>query len=268
MVSIRQDVYPDFLPDFRNLGVVARVLVGLNLAALAAAALGAESPARAAERFIQSAGVFEPLLLASVALLSAFSSLLARLPYWIGWSAVLVLVLALALGEHAAFLWLGLEPPELWRTVALSMLTTVCLLYYLRLVVKAYSPALAEARLQALQARIRPHFLFNSLNAVLSLIRRDPKRAERALEDLADMFRTLMSDGIPVPNRPDNFDSDEQAIDGCKDTAVKRDKEWLLTVLENGPQMFPTPFTRQLAGRNGWSHGHAHVGRIAQAFAN
>ena len=55
---------------------------------------------------------------------------------------------------------------------------------------KAYSPALAEARLQALQARIRPHFLFNSLNAVLALIRRDPKRAERTLEDLADLFRS------------------------------------------------------------------------------
>ena len=52
----------------------------------------------------------------------------------------------------------------------------------------------AEARLQALQARIRPHFLFNSLNAVLSLVRRDPRRAERALEDLADVFRTLMSE--------------------------------------------------------------------------
>jgi len=68
-------------------------------------------------------------------------------------------------------------------------------LAYLRLHTKAYSPALAEARLQALQARIRPHFLFNSLNAVLSLIRRDPRRAERTLEDLADLFRALMSDG-------------------------------------------------------------------------
>jgi two-component system sensor histidine kinase AlgZ len=68
-------------------------------------------------------------------------------------------------------------------------------LAYLRLHTKAYSPALAEARLQALQARIRPHFLFNSLNAVLALIRRDPRRAERTLEDLADLFRALMSDG-------------------------------------------------------------------------
>jgi two-component system sensor histidine kinase AlgZ len=80
------------------------------------------------------------------------------------------------------------------RTLVLAALGTLFLLGYFRLHTKAFSPALAEARLQALQARIRPHFLFNSLNAVLGLIRRDPKRAERALEDLADLFRTLMAD--------------------------------------------------------------------------
>jgi two-component system, LytTR family, sensor histidine kinase AlgZ len=74
------------------------------------------------------------------------------------------------------------------------VLISAALLAYFRLLSKAHSPALAEARLQALQARIRPHFLFNSLNAVLALIRRDPQRAERSLEDLADLFRTLMSD--------------------------------------------------------------------------
>ena len=76
----------------------------------------------------------------------------------------------------------------------LAVLISAALLAYFRLLSKAHSPALAEARLQALQARIRPHFLFNSLNAVLALIRRDPQRAERSLEDLADLFRTLMSD--------------------------------------------------------------------------
>ena len=59
---------------------------------------------------------------------------------------------------------------------------------------KPLTHTVAEARLQALQARIRPHFLFNSLNAVLALIRRDPKRAEGALEDLAELFRSLMAD--------------------------------------------------------------------------
>ena len=67
------------------------------------------------------------------------------------------------------------------RALTLAVLMAAALLAYFRLLTKAYSPALTEARLQALQARIRPHFLFNSLNAVLALIRRDPRRAERTL---------------------------------------------------------------------------------------
>jgi len=66
--------------------------------------------------------------------------------------------------------------------------------HYFELRTRAFSPALVEARLQALQARIRPHFLFNSINAVLSLIRAEPRRAEAALEDMADLFRVLMAD--------------------------------------------------------------------------
>jgi two-component system sensor histidine kinase AlgZ len=96
---------------------------------------------------------------------------------------------------HAAVRSIGIPGlPSGARTAVLAALAAAFMLAYFRLHAKAFSPALAEARLQALQARIRPHFLFNSLNAVLGLIRRDPKRAERALEDLADLFRTLMSD--------------------------------------------------------------------------
>lgn len=51
-----------------------------------------------------------------------------------------------------------------------------------------------EARLQALQARIRPHFLFNCLNTIASLTRRQPALAEQAIEDLADLFRISMQD--------------------------------------------------------------------------
>jgi len=53
----------------------------------------------------------------------------------------------------------------------------------------------ARSRIRALQARIRPHFLFNSLNTVASLTRSDPARAEEAIEDLADLFRVSLSDG-------------------------------------------------------------------------
>ena len=76
----------------------------------------------------------------------------------------------------------------------LGLLLTGALLVYFRLRAKALSPSITEARLQALQARIRPHFLFNSITAVLSLVRSNPRQAEVALEDMADLFRVLMRD--------------------------------------------------------------------------
>ncbi|MDJ0834182.1 MAG: histidine kinase [Gammaproteobacteria bacterium] len=52
----------------------------------------------------------------------------------------------------------------------------------------------SQARLQALQARIRPHFLFNSLNTIASLTHDAPARAEEAIENLADLFRASLQD--------------------------------------------------------------------------
>jgi len=195
MPSIRQTAYPDVLPDFRNLAVMARVLVAINALAIFGALFTATSVAQAVERFVYAAAFLEPLLFVELLALFLFSGLLARLPYWAGCAAVMALVVAVAGAYHSAAAMIpALALPALARTLILAALGAAFLLGYFRLYAKAFSPALAEARLQALQARIRPHFLFNSLNAVLSLIRRDPKRAERALEDLADLFRTLMAD--------------------------------------------------------------------------
>jgi two-component system sensor histidine kinase AlgZ len=195
MASIRQNTFLDLLPDFRNLGVMARILVAVNAAALGAALFSAASLVQALEQFVQIAALVEPLLLLALIALAALSPWLARLPYWLGCLTVVAVVMGLAALEHAALARLAArERPDVGRMVALSGFVAVLLLAYFRLLAKAFSPALVEARLQALQARIRPHFLFNSLNAVLSLVRRDPRRAERALEDLADLFRTLMSD--------------------------------------------------------------------------
>jgi two-component system sensor histidine kinase AlgZ len=52
----------------------------------------------------------------------------------------------------------------------------------------------ARSRIRALQARIRPHFLFNSLNTIASLTRSAPERAEEAIEDLADLFRVSLAE--------------------------------------------------------------------------
>ncbi|CAN5185617.1 sensor histidine kinase [soil metagenome] len=52
----------------------------------------------------------------------------------------------------------------------------------------------ARSRIHALQARIRPHFLFNSMNTIAALTRSSPARAEEAVEDLADLFRVTLRD--------------------------------------------------------------------------
>ncbi|MGQ0655409.1 MAG: sensor histidine kinase [Betaproteobacteria bacterium] len=174
--------------------MIARMLMAVNALALAGALYAASSLGRALEHFVQVAAFIEPLLLFEAVLLFAASPVLARLPYWAGFACVVLLAALLAGAYHAGLEAIGLLATSLPRTLVLSALLTAVVLAYFRLATKAFSPALAEARLQALQARIRPHFLFNSLNAVLALIRRDPRRAERSLEDLADLFRTLMAD--------------------------------------------------------------------------
>jgi two-component system sensor histidine kinase AlgZ len=49
-----------------------------------------------------------------------------------------------------------------------------------------------NAKIQALQSRIRPHFLFNSMNVIASLIPVDPDAAEQAVEDLSELFRASL----------------------------------------------------------------------------
>jgi two-component system sensor histidine kinase AlgZ len=197
MASIRQNVQPDALPDFRNLGVIARIVIGAHVLALGAVVFAEPGWTLMPERTMRTAVLLEPVLLASLVTLYFASSSLARLPYRAGCAAVLGLVLALAWAAHLYFAPGGgtTSTGTMLRVLALAAIVSSTLLGYLRLNARAYSPALAEARLQALQARIRPHFLFNSLNAVLSLMRRDPQRAERTLEDLADLFRELMAEG-------------------------------------------------------------------------
>ena len=66
-----------------------------------------------------------------------------------------------------------------------------------------------QARLQALQSRIRPHFLFNSMNTIASLTRSQPEQAEMAVENLSDLFRASLSDATQ------RFTLDEE-LDLCR----------------------------------------------------
>jgi two-component system sensor histidine kinase AlgZ len=88
----------------------------------------------------------------------------------------------------------SLDPEPGSRAWLWSGLAAATMLAWFDLSIRARAPAVTEAKMMALTARIRPHFLFNSLNAVLGVMRSDPRRAEAALEELSDLFRVLMRD--------------------------------------------------------------------------
>lgn len=191
-----QSAYGSALPDFRNLGILLRILLIVNAITLMAAILQAPSLAGLGARIIEHAAMVEPLLMLTLLLLFLLNGVLAGLRYAAGALIVMALALGLTTLLHAGaqrYLQLfNVSPVE--RYWLLVGLVTAMLLAYFDLRGRALSPAITEARLQALQARIRPHFLFNSINAVLSLIRQEPKRAETALEDMAELFRVLMGE--------------------------------------------------------------------------
>lgn len=183
------------LPDFRNLGVLLRILLAASLLSVAGTVLLSPRLERVGWVLLDVCATVQPPLVLVLLALACGQPLLDRLRY--GLAAGLVVGLsgaAAGASRYAGALLLGGDTHDLWRHAVLGGLMATTLLGWLDLRSRALSPALIEARLQALQARIRPHFLFNSLTAVLSLIRADPRRAEQVLEDLADLFRALMAD--------------------------------------------------------------------------
>jgi len=193
--SINQNAYTGGLPNFRNLGILLRIGVLVNVFAFAVAVVKSHDMGVLWQQIIQVSALVEPLLILSLLVLATLNDGLRRAPYWLGAAAVLLLELALTTGLYMASQnLLGPDPTPLERYWLLVALTTAALLVYFNSRDRALSPSLAESRLQALQSRIRPHFLFNSINAVLSLIRQEPRRAEAALEDLAGLFRMMMGD--------------------------------------------------------------------------
>jgi two-component system, LytTR family, sensor histidine kinase AlgZ len=189
------------LPDCCNPYVLIRVIVPVHLAALLAAWVMAPSPGLIGARLLDILMVLEAPLLGSMLVLCALRKQVNGWPQpaqWLVGMGVPALLTGLVAALMAQFLLPLDSPTPIWFWVAGKMacaaLIAALAIELLRLRAKVYSPSLAEARLQALQARIRPHFLFNSLNTVLGLMRSDPRRAELTLENLADLFRVFMKD--------------------------------------------------------------------------
>ena len=119
---------------------------------------------------------------------------LGRLPHAGQLAAGAALGALAGLGACALLALLGLAEQPQWLGGAVTgALLAAGLVAALIWRVRGRVPAATTARLAELQSRIRPHFLFNTLNTAIALVRDDPARAEAILEDLADLFHHALS---------------------------------------------------------------------------
>lgn len=156
------------------------------------------------QRFATLSYFVQWVALLSVALLCLSRTFMARLGLiWaVIWAMSLLLLVCFLISAAALYLMplTGYDSNTGWPWVVRNMLISgifggMALRYfYVQSQWRQKSQAELSSRLQALQARIRPHFFFNSLNTVASLIMVDPEKAENMLVDLSSLFRVVLKD--------------------------------------------------------------------------
>ncbi|MEQ1630693.1 MAG: histidine kinase [Gallionella sp.] len=198
--SIKQNAHQDVLPNFHNLGVILRILMLCNAMAIIKAFVDAVDMADMLNHILRISALLAPILFTSLLLLWLIQPWLKKLSYMRGVMVIHLLVVVVTLSiynlgslVYQPFAVEGEYFDRVQYAIISVMVCTVLLMYfYWR--AQILSRALHDARLQVLRARIRPHFLFNAINAVLSIVRAQPKQAETALEDMSDLFRMAMAE--------------------------------------------------------------------------
>jgi two-component system, LytTR family, sensor histidine kinase AlgZ len=181
--------------DACHVGVILRAVLFVEAVMSAGAMFGAATVSDWLLRLAVLSGAALPATLVWLIVACSLKKLLARLTpafqqvFGIGLGAVAGLygcaMMALA----------GFADGVPWVASAFSgAILSAGLVAALVLRAKGRMPADTAARLSELQARIRPHFLFNTLNSAIALVRQDPARAEAILEDLSDLFRHALMD--------------------------------------------------------------------------
>ncbi len=191
-----------FLPDFCAVRMVLAVVLGAVVLALVITLASARNLDEFWSGFSLVALYTLWIALAAAGLLCLLKRPLGRLGHlqaavaaWLLLQGTGLAVAALTVRVLPLELVTGVDPRLLLvRTLGIGAILGALVLHYLYEQYRLRQQEQAEnrARYLALQARIRPHFLFNSLNTVISLIPVDPDRARRILHDLSDLFRAAM----------------------------------------------------------------------------
>ena len=140
-------------------------------------------------------GAALPAVLAWLLTVCGLKRQLGLLPMPGQWVAATALGAISGLYGCGLLVLMGLADLAPWvASAAAGALVSAVLVAALMWRAKARTPAGTTARLAELQARIRPHFLFNTLNSAIALVREEPAKAESLLEDLSELFRHALAD--------------------------------------------------------------------------
>ena len=181
--------------DACHVGVVLRALLFVEIVMSVGAMFGAAGAQDWLLRVsVLSAGVL-PATLGWLIVACSLKKLLARQMPWVQHSFGIALGALAGVYGCALLALVGSVGTAPWVASAFAgALLAAALVVALVLRAKGRMPADTTARLAELQARIRPHFLFNALNSAVALVRDDPARAEAILEDLSDLFRHALAE--------------------------------------------------------------------------
>lgn len=178
-----------------QVGVVLRAVLFVQAIVLVASMFETTSWTAWFAQMATLTGAALPALVAWLLSVCMFKRQIDRLPHRLQWATAVSLGALSGLYGCGLMWWLGLAEPAPWLASAASgALVSAVMVAALMWRAKARLPAGTTARLTELQARIRPHFLFNTLNSAVALVREEPAKAESLLEDLSELFRHALAD--------------------------------------------------------------------------
>lgn len=185
--------------DACQLGTVLRAVLFVESVMMVGAMFGANGFLHWVERLALLSGAALPGTLGWLVVACSLKKVLARLPSPAQHAFGILLGAVSGLYGCGLVALVGVQAMPWLASAAAGAMLSAVLVAALVLRAKGRMPAETTARLAELQARIRPHFLFNSLNSAIALVREDPARAEALLEDLSELFRHALVDrGEPV----------------------------------------------------------------------